>query len=178
MRFPIHIILMALDLYFLNESSTRRISQYLFRLFNVKVSHVTIANWTKKFATYFRLKSDKLLKDVDLSDSDEWHADETVIFINGKRHYLWLVINSESRVIISYHLSPYRYAKQAFSLFNDAKKFGSPRAIVTDRLPSYNVPIKSTFKDTVHIKVQSFRDDISNNIIESLTKHLNPIIKV
>ncbi|MGJ0906771.1 IS6 family transposase [Clostridium botulinum] len=170
MRFPIHIILMALDLYFLNESSTRRISQYLFRLFNIKVSHVTIANWTKKFAAYFKLKSDRLLKDVDLSDSDKWHADETVVFINGNRHYLWLVIDSESRLIISYHLSPYRDAKQAFSLFNDAKKFGSPRAIVTDRLPSYNVPIKSTFEDTIHIKVQSFRDDISNNIIESFNK--------
>ncbi len=130
MRFPIHIILMALDLYFLNESSTRRISQYLFRLFNVKVSHVTIANWTKKFATYFKLKSDRLLEDVNLSDSHEWHADETVVFINGKRHYLWLVIDPKSRLIISYHLLPYRDAKQAFSLFNDAKKFGSPRAIV------------------------------------------------
>lgn len=55
---------MALDLYFLNKSSTRRISQYLFRLFNVKVSHVTIANWTKKFAAYFKSKSDSLLKDA------------------------------------------------------------------------------------------------------------------
>ncbi|AEB74793.1 ISCb1g3, transposase [Clostridium botulinum BKT015925] len=170
MRFPIHIILMALDLYFLNESSTRRISQYLFRTFNVKVSHVTIASWTKKFAAYFKLKSDNLFYNIDLSDSDEWHADETVVFINGKKHYLWLVIDSESRLIISYHLSPYRDAKQAFSLFNDAKKLGSPRAIVTDRLPSYNIPIKSVFQDTLHIKVQSFKDDISNNIIESFNK--------
>ncbi|WP_019278747.1 DDE-type integrase/transposase/recombinase, partial [Clostridium botulinum] len=89
---------------------------------------------------------------------------------NGKKHYLWLVIDSESRLIISYHLSPYRDAKQAFSLFHDAKKLGSPRAIVTDRLPSYNVPIKSIFQDTLHIKVQSFMDDISNNIIESFNK--------
>ncbi len=170
MRFPIHIILMALNLYFLNESSTRHISQCLLRIFNVKVSHVTISNWTKKFASYFKLKSDKLLYNIDLSDSDKWHADETVVFINGKKHYLWLVIDSESRLIISYHLSPYRDAKQAFSLFNDAKKLGSPRAIVTDRLPSYNIPIKSVFQDTLHIKVQSFKDDISNNIIESFNK--------
>lgn len=170
MRFPIHIILMSLDLYFLNESSTRRISQYLFKTFNIKVSHVTIASWTKKFAAYFKLKSDNLLKNVDLSDSDEWHADETIVFINGKKHYLWLVIDSESRLIISYHISPYRDAKQVFSLFHDTKKLGTPRAIVTDRLPSYNIPIKSVFQDTLHIKVQSFRDDISNNIIESFNK--------
>src|SRR3712207_8050685 len=84
---------MALNLYFLNESSTRHISQCLLRIFNVKVSHVTISNWTKKFASYFKLKSDKLLYNIDLSDSDEWHADETVVFINGKKHYLWLVID-------------------------------------------------------------------------------------
>ncbi|KEH97135.1 integrase, partial [Clostridium botulinum C/D str. BKT12695] len=81
MRFPIHIILMALNLYFLNESSTRHISQCLLRIFNVKVSHATISNWTKKFASYFKLKSDKLLYNIDLSDSDEWHTDETIVFI-------------------------------------------------------------------------------------------------
>src|SRR3712207_7747438 len=69
---------------FRSESSTRHISQCLLRIFNVKVSHVTISNWTKKFASYFKLKSDKLLYNIDLSDSDEWHVDETVVFINGK----------------------------------------------------------------------------------------------
>lgn len=55
---------------FLYCTSTRRISQYLLRLFNVKVYHVTIANWTKKFAAYFKLKFDNLLKGINLSDSD------------------------------------------------------------------------------------------------------------
>lgn len=49
-----------------------------------------------------------LLKGISLSDYDEWHTDETIIFINIKRHYLWLVIDPESRLIISYHLSSYR----------------------------------------------------------------------
>ncbi|WP_273093036.1 hypothetical protein [Clostridium thermopalmarium] len=30
-----------------NEISIKHISQYLFRSFNLKVSHGTIANWTK-----------------------------------------------------------------------------------------------------------------------------------
>ena len=83
-RFPIHIILIALDLYFLNKSSTTHI------VYNIqcKISHVTIVSWTKKIAAYFKFKSSNLLKNIDLSDSDEWHTNETVVFINGKYHYL------------------------------------------------------------------------------------------
>ena len=46
MRFPLHVILTALTLYFLNNSSTRAISQFLMINSGIKVSHVTIASWT------------------------------------------------------------------------------------------------------------------------------------
>lgn len=170
MRYPVHIILMALDLYYLSGSSTRRASQYIYRMFNIKVSHVTISSWTKKFAAYFKLKSEHLLRNINLSDSDEWHADETVVFINGKKHYLWLIIDSETRMVLSFHLSPFRDSDQAFALFNDAKKFGCPRSIVTDRYAPYTVPAKTVFNNCNHIKVESFKDDISNNLIESFNK--------
>ncbi len=49
-----------------------------------------------------------LLKGISLSDYDEWHKDETIIFIDSKHHYLWLVIDPGSRLIISYNLSSYR----------------------------------------------------------------------
>jgi DNA-directed RNA polymerase subunit RPC12/RpoP len=58
MRFPLHVILTALTLYFLNNSSTRSISQFLMMNSNIKVSHVTIANWTNKFALFFKQKAD------------------------------------------------------------------------------------------------------------------------
>ena len=76
--------------------------------FNIKVSHVTIANWSNKFAPFFKLKADKFKHQVDLQ-SDDWHADETVVFINGIKHYLWLVIDSETRFIVSFHLSKSKY---------------------------------------------------------------------
>lgn len=41
---------------------------------------------------------------------------------------------------------------------------------MTDRWPSYIKAIKTTFDDTKHIRVESFRDDISNNLIESFNK--------
>ncbi|MBM6823247.1 DDE-type integrase/transposase/recombinase, partial [Fusobacterium mortiferum] len=36
--------------------------------------------------------------------SDEWHVDETVIKISGKRYYIWTLIDSETRFVINWFL--------------------------------------------------------------------------
>ena len=92
--------------------------------FNIKVSHVTIANWSNKFAPYFKLKVHRFKHQVDLK-SDDWHADGTVIFINGIKYYLWLVIDSKTHFIVSFQLSRYRNENSAFSLINEPQKWFS-----------------------------------------------------
>ena len=57
--FPLHVILTALTLYFFNNSSTRAISQFLMINSGIKISHVTIASWTNKFASFFKENADK-----------------------------------------------------------------------------------------------------------------------
>lgn len=169
-RFSVNTIITAINLYYALNSTTRAISTYLSNYMNIKVSHVTISKWIKKFDKYFKSISDELTQDVYLGDSDEWHADETVVKVDGQKYYLWICIDSESRLITSWNLSSSRGSDAAFSLFKQAKKFGSPNAIVTDRWPSYIEAIKTTFNDTKHIRVESFCDDISNNLIESFNK--------
>lgn len=68
---------------FIGKSSTRNISLMLHQLYNIKLSHVTIADWCKKFAPILNSISLKLTPMMDFN-SDEWHADETVVKINGK----------------------------------------------------------------------------------------------
>ena len=102
-------------------------------------------------------------------NSDEWHADETVVKIAGVKHYLWFVIDSETRFVIGFHLSPHRDSPQAVSLLHEAKKHGTPNSVVSDRYSAYKVPVKSIL-DVKHIRVQSFKDDISNNLIECFNK--------
>ena len=169
-RFSINTIITALNLYYALNSTTRAISTYLSDYMNIKVSHVTISKWIKKFDKYFKSISDELTQDIYLGDSDEWHADETVVKIDSQKYYLWICIDSESRFITSWNLSSSRGSDAAFSLFKQAKKFGSPNAIVTDRWSSYIEAINTTFCDTKHIIVESFCDDISNNLIESFNK--------
>ena len=169
-RFSINTIVNAINLYYSLNATTRAISTYLLDYMNIKVSHVTISKWIKKFDKYFKSISDELTKNLYLGDSDEWHADETVVKINAQKYYLWICIDSETRFITAWNLNKSREAECAFSLFKQAKRFGKPNSIVTDGLPSYREPVKNTFEKSTHIVVKDFDDDISNNLIESFNK--------
>ncbi len=169
-RYSLNTIILSINLYYSLNATTRAISTYLLDYMNIKVSHVTISKWIKKFDKYFKSISDVLTSDLYLGDSDEWHADETVVKINGNKHYLWVCIDSETRFVTSWNLNKSRGSECAFSLFKRAKTFGSPKSIVTDGLPSYIEPVKNTFEGSTHIVVKDFDDDISNNLIESFNK--------
>lgn len=69
------------------------------------------------------LRKGQLLPMLDLN-SDEWYADETVVKISGVKHYLWFVVDSETRFVIGYHLSPHRDSPQAVSVLHEAHETG------------------------------------------------------
>ena len=168
MRHSLHLVVTALTMFYIGGMSFRKIALTLKILYNIKVSHVTISDWCKKFAPIFHSKMLSLMPSMNFN-SDEWHADETVVKIAGKKHYIWFIIDSETRFVLGFHLSPHRDSPQAFCLFDDVKKYGKPNAIVSDRYSAYKVPVKSVF-DVRHIRVESFKDDISNNLIEAFNK--------
>lgn len=169
MRYPVHLIISALSMFFVGKNSYRNISLIFRMLWNIKVSHVTIGNWCTRFAPLFDDQRIKLMPMLNLN-SDEWHTDETVVKVAGVRHYLWFIIDSETRFIIGFHLSPHRDSPQAASLVSEASQHGTPAAVVSDRYSAYKVPVKSLLPDAKHIRVQSFKDDISNNLIECFNK--------
>ena len=169
MRHPVFLIITALTMFYLGKNSFRNISLILRTAFNIKVSHTTVANWCTRFAPLFDNQRLRLLPMLDFN-SDEWHTDETVVKVAGVKHYLWFVVDSETRFIIGFHLSPNRDSPQAFSVLNKAAAHGKPKAIVSDRYAPYKVPVKSIFAGAKHIRVESFKDDISNNLIECFHK--------
>lgn len=169
-RFNLHTIIMSISMYYSLKASTRAISTFLFDYMNIKVSHVTISKWIKTFDIYFKTIGDELSKDLYLGDSDEWHADETIIKIAGEKFYLWVCIDSETRFVLSWNLNKSRGSDCAFSLFKKASAFGSPKSIVTDGLKSYEEAIKYTFYGSEHIVVENFSDYISNNVIEAFNE--------
>lgn len=169
MRHPLHIVLAALNYYFMANVTMRKASQLLSANHQVDISHVTISKWIKRFAPVFQSISNLLQQQVNLADSDEWHFDETYVKINGQNYYLWLAIDSETRFVIDFHLSAYRDSDSAHTLLKSCKdKFGTPRsAIVSDRYYAYSQPARLYFANSDHIQVQDFHDVISNNLIEA-----------
>ena len=162
MRHSLHLVITALTLFYIGGTSFRKITTMLEILYNIKVSHVTISDWRKKFAPIFYSKMLTLMPLMNF-DSDEWHADETVVKILGKKYYIWFIIDSETRFVLGFHLSPHRDSPQAFSLFDSVKQHGKPN------YSAYKVPTKAIF-GVPHIRVASFKDDISNNVIEAFNK--------
>jgi len=169
MRYPVQTVICALTMFYLGKSSFRNISMILRITNNIKASHTTISNWCKRFAPLFQNLSLELIPRLNF-DSDERHADETVVKVLGKKHYIWFIVDSETRFGLGYHLSSYSDSSQAYKLFNSVTSLGNPGSIVSDGLGSYIQPVKAIFNHSDHIRVQSFRDDVSNNLIESFNK--------
>jgi IS1 family transposase len=126
----------------------------------------TISKWIKRFAPVFKKIADDRLLGINLSDSDEWHFDETYIKIAGKDYYLWLAIDSETRLVLDFHLSPNRDSSAAHSLLSNCrKKFGQPRsAIISDRYYAYQQPASLFFPHAKHVRVEDF-DDVCKTIM-------------
>ncbi len=93
-----------------------------------------------------------------------------MVFINGKKYYLWLAIDSETRFVLAFHLTQARDSDAAFILMNQAKSMGKPNNFITDRLPSYNEAVKTVLNESTHIPVPPMSSDTNNNLIESFNK--------
>lgn len=53
MRHSLHLVITALTLFYIGGTSFRKITTMLEILYNIKVSHVTVSDWCKKFAPIF-----------------------------------------------------------------------------------------------------------------------------
>jgi transposase-like protein len=168
MRHAASLIFTVLSMYFFGKDSFRGISLILHRLFNIKLSHVSVAQWCVKFAPVFNSLNLSFLPLMDFN-SDEWHADETVVKIRGKKHYLWFVLDAETRFVLGFYLAD-RSASAAHATMQQVMPLGRPKSIVTDNWSAYRVAVKKCFPCANHICVENFSDNISNNVIESFNK--------
>ena len=77
---------------------------------SVGVSHVSIYRWICHFSDFFRIVSCFLLQKADL------HTDETDIKIKEQQHYLWISLDSETKVVIAFGLSSTRDSNTVLTL--------------------------------------------------------------
>ena len=121
------------------------------------------SNWCTCFAPIFQNIAIQLLPALNFN-SDEWHTDETVVKIQGRKYCLWLIWGSKTRFLPSFHIDHLRDSPQAFTILEVVKDSGSLRTIVSDRYFACQMPVKALHR-VQYIRVEIFHADITNNLI-------------
>ncbi len=98
------------------------------------VSYESVRRWVLKFGSAYA----RNLRRQRLRPSDQWHLDEVVVSIRGRRMYLWRAVDSQGEVL-DILVQAKRDKAAALRLMRKLlKKLGfAPRVLVTDKLPSY-----------------------------------------
>ena len=156
-RFPVEIISYCVWSYHRFNDSYRDVAERLaFR--GLEVSHQSIRNWCIKFAHHFA----SVIKQRERKPTDKWHLDEMIIKINGDPFILWRAVDDKGHEL-DVLLQKRKNKKAAIRFLS--KLLGSypaPRVVVTDKLRSYNKPIKKMFPYAEHRSHKRLNNRIEN----------------
>lgn len=137
-RYPREIIAYAVWAYYRFALSTADVEDLLAER-GIIVSREAIRLWVNRFGPHF---ADCIKRDRP-GAADKWHLDEVVVPINGMKHWLWRAVDANGDVL-DVLVQPQRNAKAARRFLQRLiDRFGEPRVVITDKLPSYIKPIKA-----------------------------------
>ena len=144
-RYPVFVIGYAVWLYHRFNNSYRDIEEQLaYR--GIIVSYEAIRSWCIKFTDHFK----DIIKKQERKPTDKRHLDEMNVRINGEPFILWRAVDSQGQELDIF-LQKRRNKKAAIRFLTRLLgNYPTPRVIVTDKLKSYNKPIKSMCKNTEH----------------------------
>jgi transposase-like protein len=164
------VVTVALDLYF-KGISLRKIVDHLEQFYSVKVTHVAVFKWIKKYVQLMKDYVDSLVPNV----SGIWHSDEMTLNVNGELKWLWNVMCNETRFWLASQITDKRETKDARMVLAEARNMAKvrPLAVVTDGLRAYEHAITKEFRTmkaprTEHIRVPNIRNRSNNNMVERL----------
>jgi len=170
MRHKETIITMSIDMYVSNLSS-RKMRNQLSRHMGVKVTHMTILDWVRRYA----LKVGKFVEKLGYNMGDSFYADETLIDCEGRNDRFWACIDWDTRMITGTHYSLSGNPTQAIKFLKKAISKGKPKFIQTDGGVFYPKAFKRLFYSnkikglTIEHKIQNYqRTRIHNYKIETV----------
>jgi len=103
----------------------------------IDICHETVRFWWNRFGPMFAAEIRKRRIHHRFYSNWRWHLDEVFVRINGATHYLWRAVDHEGEVLEVF-VTKRRDRKAALKFLKRAmKRYGQPKAIVTDRLRSY-----------------------------------------
>ena len=131
------IIRLAVMMYVRFPLSLRNVEDLLHER-GIDICHETVRYWWNRFGPLFAKEIRKRrMNPVPNHSNWRWHLDEVFVKINGETYYLWRAVDHEGEVLDAYVLKR-RDRKAALVFVKKAmKRYGQPKSIVTDKLPSY-----------------------------------------
>ena len=136
------VIRLAVMMYVRFPLSLRNVEDLLHER-GIDICHETVRYWWNRFGPMFAREIRKKRHHPTPNYSNwRWHLDEVFAKINGETHYLWRAVDHEGEVLEAF-VSKRRDRKAALVFLKKImKRYGQPRAIVTDRLRSYRAALK------------------------------------
>jgi putative transposase len=148
MRNPFHyfnsspeVIRLKVMMYIRYPLSLRQVEDLLFER-GIDICHETVRFWWNRFGPIFAAEIGKRRIQHRSYSRWRWHLDEVFVRINGTMHYLWRAVDHEGEVLEVFatkrrdRRAALRFLKRAM------KRYGRPKAIVTDRLRSYGAAMR------------------------------------
>lgn len=173
------IVTTAMHLYFSGQSF-RNVAKSL-KLIGVKVSHVAVYEWVKKYTELMKRYVDKLKPNV----GETWRADEVFIKVSGDMKYLFALMDDETRYWIAQEVADTKEKHDAQELLKQGKEIVGrrPNTFITDGLQSYHDAYNKEFftlktPRTKHINAIKLSGDMNNNKQERLNGEIRDREKV
>ena len=135
------IITTAIQLYFTGESF-RNVQKFL-KLQGVKMSHVAVYKWIKKYVTLMQTYLEKIQPRV----GDAWRTDELFVKIKGNMKYLYAVMDDETRFWIAQQVADTKYVADITPMFKKAKDLAGkrPNVLISDGAPNFHQAFNKAF---------------------------------
>jgi putative transposase len=166
MQTPVEQVALALSLYY-DGLSLNAIRRNLKQAYGIYPSSSTVYGWITRFT---KEAIDKT-KDIKPELGWVWLADETMIEIDGVKHWLWDIIDVKTRFLIASHISLKRTVDDAIMIMHKANRRAGkyPKVIMTDSLNAYLDGISLSFgNQTRHLRTKKFAVKPNNNLIERM----------
>ena len=137
------VIRLAVMMYVRFPLSLRNVEDLLHER-GIEISHETVRYWWNRFGPMFAAEIRRTRIDRMRAFSNwRWHVDELFVRINGERRYLWRAVDHDGEVLEAV-VTKRRDKSAAVKLLRKLmKRYGRPKAVVTDRLPSYGAALKA-----------------------------------
>jgi transposase-like protein/predicted nucleic acid-binding Zn finger protein len=147
---------MSVDLYF-SGFSVRKIKRFLQDYYHVRVSHVAIYKWLRKYGPMLARFTEQFKPEL----SGVWNADEMKVKVSHtplvtgeeKWQWLWNVMDNQTRFLLANNLATGRGFHDAQATFHQARTLAkqAPSVVITDGLASYTGAYGENLKEIRNI---------------------------